>query len=106
MAQAKYDGVLEAAHFKTDGKLEWVRVYERRYSVFTDRIMLSREAFIQQLKAGKHYVVGQRILNLGGQFNVTQPVHLISRDGKQIIVVGDTQAVRTVQDELSGVAIL
>jgi hypothetical protein len=103
MSKINYDGVLEAVHFKPDGQVAWVRVYERRGVVFTDRVMLSREAFIKQLKAGKCYMVGERIPNLGGKFNVTLPVHLIQQDGKQVIVVGDDQAK---MEELAGVPII
>jgi len=103
MAKINYDGVLEAAHFKPDGQLDWVRVYERKGAVFSDRVLLSRQAFVDQLKDGKRYVVGERILNMGGTFNVTQPVRLLKRDAKQVIVVGETQ---TTQDELAGVPIL
>jgi hypothetical protein len=103
MAKINYDGVVEAAHFKPDGQLDWVRVYERRGAVFSDRILLSREAFIEQLKAKKRYMVGERIINLGGKFNVTQPVHLQRQDGKQVIVVGDA---KVSMGELAGVPIL
>jgi hypothetical protein len=103
MAKINYDGVLEAAHFKPDGQLDWVRVYERRGVVFSDRVMLSREAFIKQLKAGKSYVVGKRIPNLGAKFNIAQPVRLVQQDGNQVIVVGDEQAK---MDELEGVPII
>ncbi len=103
MAKINYDGVVEAAHFKPDGQLDWVRVYERRAAVFSDRIILSREAFIKQLKAGKHYMVGERIENMGGMFNVSQPVRLLERDGKQVIVVGDAL---TTTDEMIGVPII
>jgi hypothetical protein len=103
MTKINYDGVLEAAHFKPDGQLDWVRVYERRGFVFSDRVMLNREAFVKQLKAGKRYMVGERILNMGGKFNITQPVHLVQQDGKQMIVVGDDP---TKMDELVGVPII
>ncbi len=103
MVKFNYDGVVEAAHFKPDGQLDWVRVYERRGAVFSDRILLSREAFIEQLKARKRYRVGERIFNMGGKFNVTQPVHLLRQHGKQVIVVDDAQ---TTQDELTGIPII
>jgi hypothetical protein len=103
MAKINYDGVLEAAHFKPDGQLDMVRVYERRGAVFSDRVVLSREAFIRQLKAGKRYMVGERMLNLGSKFSITQPVHLILQDGRQMIIVGDGQ-IKT--DELVGVPII
>jgi len=103
MAKINYDGVVEAAHFKPDGQLDWVRVYERRGAVFSDRILLSREAFVEQLKASRRYVVGERIFNMGGKFNVTQPVHLIRQHGRQMIVVGDAH---DTQDELAGLPII
>jgi hypothetical protein len=103
MAKIKYDGVVEAAHFKPDGQIDWVRVYERRGAVFSDRILLSREALIEQLKNGKHYMIGERIFNMGGKFTVSQPVHLLQKDGKQVIVAGDAQ---TALGELMGVPII
>jgi len=103
MAKIKYDGVLEAAHFNPDGQIDWVRVYIRRGPIFSDRILLSRAAFIEQLKAGKRYMVGERIDNMGGKFNVTKPVHVQHKDGNPVIVVGETRAT---QDELAGVPII
>ena len=103
MKKTNYDGVVEAAHFKPDGQLDWVRVYIRRGSVFSDRILLSQQAFVEQLKAGKRYMVGERIFNMGGKFNVTQPVTLLRQVGKQVIVVGGVQAT---QGELAGVPII
>jgi hypothetical protein len=103
MAKINYDGVLETAHFKPDGQLDWVRVYVRRGAIFSDRILLSRQAFIEQLKAGKRYWVGERIFNLGGKFNVTQPVHLMLQNSEPVIVVGNAHAAK---DELVGVPII
>jgi len=103
MKKEKYDGVVEAAHFRLDGQLDWVRVYERRGAVFSDRLLLNRDAFARQLRAGKRYVVGERLLNLGGMFKVTQPVRLLNQDGKQVIVVGNVTAAK---DELTGVPTL
>jgi len=103
MAKIKYDGVIEAAHFKPDGQLDWVRVYERRGAVFSDRVKMSREVFVEQLKAKKRYMVGERIVNMGGKFNVSQPVHLLRQHGKQVIVVGEAQVS---QVELAGIPII
>jgi hypothetical protein len=103
MAKINYDGVVEAAHYTPDGQLDWVRVYERRGVVFSDRVLLDREAFIRQLKAGKRYMVGERILNMGAMFNVSQPVHLLNQNGTQVIVVGNAQANK---DTLDGVPII
>ena len=103
MAKFNYDGVVEAAHFKPDGQLDWVRVYVRRFAVFSDRIILRREEFIKQLKAGKRYMLGERIPTMGGTFNVTQPVRLLEKDGKQVIIIGDAL---TTTDEMMGVPII
>jgi hypothetical protein len=103
MSKINYDGVLETAHFTPDGQLDWVRVYVRRGAIFSDRILINRQAFIEQLKAGKRYRVGERILKMGGKFNVTQPVHLLQQDGNPVIVVGDARAAK---DELTGVPII
>ena len=101
--QKKFDGVLEAAHYTPDGQLVWVRVYERRYSAFTDRVLLSRSEFIDKLKAGKHYVVGQRILNYGGQFKVGPSVSLLRGDGDPVIAVGTAESNT---DALTGVPVI
>ncbi len=99
----KYDGILEAAHFKPDGQLDWVRVYLRREAVFSDRIILSREAFVKQLQAGKSFWLGERIINLGGQFTIAKPVHLLMKGGKGAIVVGEVQSDK---DSLVGVPVI
>jgi hypothetical protein len=103
MAKINYDGVLETAHFNPDGQLDWVRVYRRLGSIFTDRVILNRKAFVEQLKSGKRYMVGKRIANMGGMFNVSQPVRLVQKDGKEAILVGDS---RSLQDDLTGVPII
>ncbi len=103
MSKINYDGVLEAAHFKPDGQLDWVRVYQRMGPIFTDRIILSRQAFVEQLEHGTRYMVGERILNMGGKFNVSQPVRLLKRGSEEVIVAGDGRAM---QDELAGVPII
>ncbi len=103
MARINYDGVLEAVHYKPDGQVEWVRVYERRGAVFSDRMLLKRTQFIDELKAGKRYVVGERIPMQGAKFNVSQAVHLYERNGKQVIAVGEAQPGA---DDLSGVPVI
>jgi hypothetical protein len=103
MAKIRYDGVLETAHFKPDGQLDWVRIYLRRGSVFSDHILMSRQEFVKDLKAGKRYFTGERIPKMGGKFNIIQPVNLQQHEGNVIIVSGDARAT---QDELAGVPII
>jgi hypothetical protein len=100
MAKQKYDGVVEAVHYKPDGQVDWVRVFERRGAIFSDRIILNRDQFVQRLKAGKKFMVGVRVLQLAGTFEVSGPVKLVDDRNKQVIVSGDIQAE---QDCLEGV---
>lgn len=100
MAKQKYDGVVEAVHYKPDGQVDWVRVFERRGSIFSDWLILNRDQFVQRLKAGKKFMVGVRVSQLAGTFEVTKPVKLLDGRNKQVLVSGDFQAE---QDCLEGV---
>ena len=81
----KFDGVIEAVRYK-DGQIEVVRAFERRGSAFTDRLMLNRHEFLNQLKKGKKYFVGKRKEFLAGSFEVQdKPVQVLERDGQEII---------------------
>ncbi len=100
MAKQKYDGVVEAVHYKPDGQVDWVRVFERRGPIFSDRLILNRDEFIQRLKAGKKFMVGVRISQLAGTFEVSKPVKLVDDRNKQFIIAGDILAE---QDCLEGV---
>ena len=81
----KFDGVIEAVRYK-DGQIEVVRVFERRGSAFTDRLMLNRHEFLNRLKKGKKYLVGQRREFLAGTFEVQdKPVQIVDRNGTEVI---------------------
>lgn len=81
----KFDGVVEAVHYK-DGQIEVVRVFERRGSAFTDRLMLNRQEFLDRLKKGRKYFVGKRKEFLAGTFEVQdKPVQVVERNGQQVI---------------------
>ena len=94
----KFDVVIEAVRYK-NGKIDMVRVYERRGAAFTDHVLLDRKAMIELMKQGKHVVTGQRKEYLGGQFNVEKPVKLAGQDGSQVITTAD----QSDRDELEGV---
>ncbi|MGE5224873.1 MAG: hypothetical protein ACM3PY_20760 [Omnitrophica WOR_2 bacterium] len=100
MAKEKLDGVVEAVHYSPDGKVAWVRAYERRGPTFSDRILLDRKGFIEKLKAGKKFFAGQRIPQEASTFDIFSPIRLIQRDGSEVIVTGDQ---RTDIDSLAGV---
>ena len=103
MANPKFDGVVEAVHYGPDGQVDWVRVFERRGPTWSDRIILKREAFIQRLKAGKKFYAGKRIPQMGGTFEVSVPIKLISNGNLDILAAGDEQAEK---DRLEGVPLI
>jgi hypothetical protein len=92
MAGKKYDGVIEAVRYTPDGRIGTVRVYERHGPVFTDRVLLTREALVERLKAGKIFVAGQRKAYLASTFDVFGRVRLIQNDGREIVASENTAA--------------
>jgi len=100
VAKQKFDGVVEAVHYKPDGQVDWVRTYLRRGPVFSDYILLDRQTLVEHLKSGKQYVAGRRIPQLASTFEVTKPLHVIRKDGLEILVTGDLQSN---SDRLEGV---
>lgn len=103
MAQQKVDGVVEAVRYSPDGQVEWVRIYERRGSTFSDRLLLKRQDLIDRIKAKKHYFVGQRLPYLASTFDLNQAVKITGPAGKELLVVGDGVSEH---DHLQGVPLL
>lgn len=103
MAKQKYDGVVEAVHYKPDGNVAWVRTYLRRGPTFSDYILLDRQTLIEHLKAGKKYLAGERVAQLGSTFEVSKPLRIILKEGKEIVTVGEAQSDR---DQLEGVGVI
>jgi len=103
MAKQKFDGIVEAVHYAADGRVEWVRAYERRGATFSDRVLIPRQELVNKLKEGKRYLIGRRKQYLASTFDFSQPVHLLPRDGQEVLVVGEIQAER---DCLEGVPII
>ena len=100
MAKQKFDGVVEAVHYKPDGQVDWVRTYLRRGPIFSDYILLDRQTLVEHLKSGKQYVAGRRIPQLASTFEVTNTLHVIRNGGEEILVTGNLQSNR---DKLEGV---
>lgn len=103
MAKEKFDGVVEAVHFAPDGKVAWVRAYERRGSIYSDRILLDRKTLIERIRSGKRFYTGQRILLEAGTFEIFHPIRVIGQDGHSILVTGYSSAQK---DTLDGVPVL
>ncbi|RME08573.1 MAG: hypothetical protein D6803_00865 [Anaerolineae bacterium] len=97
----KFDGVIETVHYNPDGKIEWVRAYLRHGFVFSDVMLLKREALMQRLKKGARFFTGRRLPFQGNRFEIQHPVRLIGSNGSEHIVAGDAPAED--RDSLAGV---
>ena len=103
MAKPKIDGVIEAVRYNPDGQVKWVRAYLRRGPTFSDRILLDRQALIEQLKSGKNFMSGKRVEQMASTFQLGKSVRLLQNNGQEVLVTGETQSN---QDRLEGVPIL
>ncbi len=99
----KVDGVIEAAHFTSDGRLAWVRAYERRGPTWSDAVLLDRAALVQRLKKRKRFYVGSRREFLASEFELKEPLRLIAFYRGEALVVGRGEAR---QDRLEGIPIV
>jgi hypothetical protein len=68
MASKKYDGIIEAVRYSPTGKIELVRAYERRGSIWSDCVLLDREQLTERLTHGKKFMTGERKNYLGSVF--------------------------------------
>ncbi len=103
MAKLNFDGVIEAVHYAPDGKIAWVRGYERRGPTFSDRVIFPRAGLIQRLKSGKRFAAGQRVANMSSTFDIFSPIRLIHKDGQDFVVTGDQNVS---EDCLAGVPLI
>lgn len=99
-SRPKYEGVVTAVHYNSDGKIAWVRAYERRGPTWSDHVLLDREKLIERLKAGKRFYAGRRVKFQASEFEVSEPLHLVHTEAGDILVTGD---LKTSQDQLAGV---
>ena len=84
----KYDGVIEAVHYK-NGQIVVVRAFERRGAAFSDRVMIDRKELLDRLKGGKTFVIGTRTELLAGTFEEKKPVKIVTHDSKDFISTRD-----------------
>src|SRR4030067_3765003 len=100
MAKLKYDGVIEAVRYRTEGKVDWVRGYLRRGPIFSDHVLLQRQSLIDLIKQGKQFVTGSRVQFYASTFEVSDPVSVLEKNGKFYLVTGGAAPD---QDSLPGV---
>jgi len=99
----KVDGVIEAAHFTSEGKLAWVRAYERRGPTWSDAVLLDRAALVERLKKRKRFYIGARREFLASEFELKEPVRLIEFYRGEALIVGKGQVH---QDKLDGIPVV
>jgi hypothetical protein len=88
LPQAKFDGVIETVRYTPAGRMDMVRVYEKRGPTFSDLVLLTREELLQKLRAGKKFYVGKRIPFQASTFEISVPVFISGHSGQEIIVSG------------------
>jgi hypothetical protein len=103
MAKKKYDGVIEAVHYQPDGQVDWVRAYLRRGPTWSDCVLVKRQDLINEIKAGRVMMVGQRVQYMAGTFEVSDPVKLVGSSGSEVLV---TTQDSSDQDQLKGVPVI
>ncbi len=77
MGRGKFEGVIDAVRYETEGKIALVSAYERRGAVWSDRVLLDRKDLVERLKKGKRFVTGQRKEYVGGVFQTGKAVRLV-----------------------------
>ena len=92
MAKVKFDGVIEAVRYNSEGQIAWVRAYERRGPTFSDRVLLDRSSLVERLKARQRFVIGQRKPLWASTFATAALLRLVQKGGRELIVAGETSA--------------
>jgi hypothetical protein len=86
----------------------WVRAYLRRGATFSDRVILTRQELVEQIKAGKIFVIGQREEYKASTFQVSNRVILKSDEKTEWLDVSQAEDLVTKEktDNLAGAPIL
>jgi len=88
MARKNFDGVIEAVRYSPNGQIDMVRMYEVRWLVYSDQILLSRATLLERLSHGERFVTGHRKTYVGNVFETGKSVH-ISGTSNVIITTKD-----------------
>lgn len=103
MAKDKFDGVIEAVHYTSEGQVAWVRAYERRGPTFSDCVLIDRSSLINRIKSRKRFVIGKRKVLWASTFDTSHPVRLVQKGGQELIIAGKISGDR---DSLDGAPVL
>lgn len=102
MADKKFDGVIEAAHYTRTGQIDYVRAYERRGFSFSDHVLLDRKTLLERIKARKRFITGQRKIYLASTFEAGLDVNVVTRDGREFVSTRPD----ALEDTLEGVPLI
>lgn len=75
MATKKTDLIIEAAHYEPNGKIAYVRAFERRGAIWSDVLLLPRSELVARLASGCRVCTGRRQPYLGSWLEPDQPLH-------------------------------
>ena len=103
MAKPKFDFVVEAVHYTDDGHIAWVRGFERRGPTFSDRVIVERDNLFMRLKVGERVIIGQRVPQMAGTFELGEVIQLDQVFGEEYLIVGGHEVKG---DHLQGVPII
>lgn len=81
----KFDGVIEAVRYNTDGEIALVRAYVLRGVTYSDRVLLDRETLVERINKGKKFTTGQRKEYLASTFEFGKAVKAFGNNGKVFI---------------------
>jgi hypothetical protein len=73
------DVVVEAVRYE-NGKIRWVRAFERRGATYSDWLLMERADLAERLKKGKRVVLGSRTENMASTFETGGQVFLADSD--------------------------
>jgi len=99
MPKVKIDAVIDAVRYDPGGRIEAVRLYDRRGPVWSDQMLVGRGELVERLEKGNRLVAGRRQSLLGGVFETGAAVWL---EGGRVVTSGDTPAGK---DSLAGVPV-
>jgi hypothetical protein len=88
MAKPKFDFVVEAVHYTEDGRIAWVRGFERRGPTFSDRVIVERDNLVMRLKGGERVIIGQRVPQMAGTFELGEKIQIDHVFGEDYLIAG------------------
>jgi hypothetical protein len=99
----RMDGVIEAVHYQ-DGKLAWVRAYERRGPTWSDWVLLDRQILVERIQAGRRFVSGDRVEFEASNFETGRRILLVEKGRNAYLVTENIS--NPDRDQLDGVPLV